>query len=136
MLVRDVLSKFAPMRKEPENPASPSILRWRAKQPILGRISLWVLGATPLVTIGSFFIPWHVSSGEGEMVPFIIGLGIGGLMCMVNAAIASVALARRENPRWPAITGLVLSLPPALGEVYLFLRCAMVMAGGTFCGNP
>src|SRR4051812_20179137 len=79
MLVRDVLSKFAPMRKEPENPASPSILRWRAKQPILGRISLWVLGATPLVTIGSFFIPWHVSSGEGEMVPFIIGLGIGGL---------------------------------------------------------
>jgi len=38
---------------------------------------------------------------------------------MANVAIAAIGLARRENPRWPALTGLLLSILPALGEIYL-----------------
>lgn len=38
---------------------------------------------------------------------------------MGNIVLAFIALSRHENPRWPAITGLALSVLPALGEVYL-----------------
>jgi hypothetical protein len=55
----------------------------------------------------------------GNLGSIALGLYLGGTMCIVNVGIALTGLARKETPRWPAITGLILSLPPALGSVHL-----------------
>jgi len=100
------------MQAGPENKEL-DILRWRAQEPIFGRVSLWVLAAAAAINVMSFLGP------TGSIRSFIVALYIGGLMCMLNVGIAIVGLARRESPRWPAISGLVLSVPPALGCIYL-----------------
>jgi hypothetical protein len=65
------------------------------------------------------FDPNARSYGEGGMAILVVGLFIGGIACIGSLVLALIGLARRENPRWPAITGLALSLLPAAGGVYL-----------------
>ena len=103
---------------ESESEQWPGLIRWRPHQPILGRLSLrmpFVAAAIALISL----IPALGADGEEGMAFFIVGLHFGGILCMANIALAFVALSRHENPRWPAVTGLALSVLPAIGEVYL-----------------
>ena len=95
-------------------------MRWRPQEPIFGRLSLWVLGAAAAIAVISFLITMLGDYGERGMLFLGLGLYAGSVLCIANVLIALTGLARRENPRWPAITGLVLSVFPALGGVYLF----------------
>jgi hypothetical protein len=86
-------------------------------------------GLRPVIFVGarssgsdrgrSFVIPMVGFFGADGLAFIVVGLYIGGIMCIANVLIALIGLARRENPRWPAITGLALSVLPALGGVYL-----------------
>jgi len=107
------------MDTQPEKQEWRGVVRWRPQEPIFGRLSLWVLGAAAAIAVISFLIPMLGSYGESGMAFVVVGLYAGGVLCMANVLIALIGLARRENPRWPAITGLVLSVLPALGGVYL-----------------
>jgi hypothetical protein len=107
------------MNAQPEKQEWQGIMHWRPHQPVFGRFSLWVLGAAAAITVVSFLIPLLGSYGESGMGFIVLGLGLGGIMCIANVVIALIGLARRESPRWPAIIGLVLSVLPALGGVYL-----------------
>jgi hypothetical protein len=100
------------MKAGPENKEL-DILRWREREPIFGRVSLWMLGAAAAIIV------WAIFGPRGTMRSLVVALYVGGLMCMANVGIATVGLARRENPRWPAVTGLLLSLLPAIGGIYL-----------------
>jgi len=84
---------------------------------------LWVLVAaaviTSLLVLVVFVAPSSEESCMGNLGYMALGLYLGGAMCLVNVGIALTALARKETPRRPAITGLILSVPPALGGVHL-----------------
>src|SRR3954467_4043612 len=85
-----------------------------------GRLSLFVFGGS--VAIALFFLLTASSSGYGGANGFaygVFGLIVGCFACALNIVIAIIGLVRRECPRWPAVTGLVLSLPPALGAIYI-----------------
>ncbi|SRR6266566_487055 len=107
------------MQTQPEKQKWQGVTRWRPHQPVFGRLSLWVLGAAAVIVVVSFLIPMLESYGESGMGFIVLGLGLGGIMCIANVVIALIGLARRESPRWPAVTGFVLSVLPALGGVYL-----------------
>jgi hypothetical protein len=107
------------MNMQSEKQEWQGVIRWRPRQPIFGRLSLWVLAAAAVIAVISFLIPMFGSYGESGMGFIVLGWGLGGIMCIGNVVVALIGLARRENPRWPAVTGLVLSLLPALGGVYL-----------------
>lgn len=106
------------MHMEPESEQWPGVIRWRPHQPIFGRLSVrmpFVAAAVVLISL----IPTFAADGEEGMAFLVVGLHLGGILCMGNIVLAFIALSRHENPRWPAITGLALSVLPALGEVYL-----------------
>src|SRR4051812_11798544 len=107
------------MQVEPEKQEWRGIMRWRPQEPVFGRLSLWGLGVAAVIAAISFLIPMLGSYGEGGMAILIVGLFIGGIASIGSLVLAVIGLARRENPRWPAITGLLVSLVPALGGVYL-----------------
>jgi len=71
--------------------------------PVSMAVSLEFLGVIAVIRIGSF----------------IIGLYAGGIMSIASFLIAFIGLVRGESPRWPAVTGLALSVLPALGGIYL-----------------
>lgn len=96
------------------------LIRWRPHQPVFGWLSLWVLAAAAVLVVISFLIPMFGSYGESGMGFIVLGWGLGGIMCITNVLIALIGLARRESPRWPSITVLLLNVLPALGGVYLF----------------
>ena len=106
------------MHMEPQSEQWPGVIRWRPHQPIFGRLSLRMpFVAAAVVMISS--IPAFAADGEEGMAFFVVGLHLGGIVCMANIVLAFIAFSRHENPRWPAVTGLALSVLPALGEVYL-----------------
>jgi len=107
------------MHREPKQQEWRGIMRWRQREPVFGRMSLWVLGIAAVVATVGFSIPMLGSYGEPGMAILVIGLFIGGIASISGLVLAPIGLARHENPRWPAITGLLLSLLPALGGVYL-----------------
>src|SRR3954464_77752 len=107
------------MQLQPKEQEWRGIMRWRPQQRVFGRMSLWVLGVAAVITTICFLIPMLGSYGEPGLAILIVGLFIGGIACIGSLVLAIIGLARRENPRCPAITGLALSLLPALGGVYL-----------------
>ena len=105
-------------RMESESEQWAGVIRWRPHQPIFGRLSLrmpFVAAALVLVSL----MPALARGGEEGMAFLIVGLHLGGILCMANIVLAFIAFSRHENPRWPAVTGLAMSVLPALGEVYL-----------------
>jgi hypothetical protein len=84
---------------------------------IRARVSADAIVAAAIALIS--LIPAFRAGGEEGMAFFVVGLHLGGILCMANIVLAFIALSRHENPRWPAVTGLALSVLPALGEVYL-----------------
>ncbi len=107
------------MHTQPDNQEWQGIIRWRPQQPVFGHFSLWLLGAAAVITAVLVAIPFFGSYGERGMGFIVLGLGLGGILCIASFVVALIGLARRESPRWPAVTGLVLSVLPALGGVYL-----------------
>jgi len=107
------------MSTQPQKQEWEGVIRWRPHQPVFGRLSLWVLAVAAIIAVISFLIPMFGSYGESGMGFIVLGWGFGGIMCITNVLIALIGLARRESPRWPAITGLALSVFPELGGVYL-----------------
>ena len=99
------------------------IAHWRANQPIFGRLSLWVLAAAALIAsllvLLAFIMPNSNGDCMGNLGYIALGVYLGGAMCVVNVGIALTGLARKETPRRPAISGLILSVPPAIGGVHL-----------------
>jgi hypothetical protein len=108
------------MYTQPETQEWQGVIRWREREPIFGRFSLWMLAAAAVIVVVSFVIPFVGSFGESGMAFIVVGLWAAAILCIGNLAIASIGLARRESPRWPAITGLLLSVLPSLGGIYLF----------------
>jgi hypothetical protein len=105
------------MSTQPQKQEWQSVIRWRLHQPLFGRLSLWVLAAAAVIAVIS--VPIARSHPEDGLAIIGFGFWLGGIMCIVNIVISLIGLARRESPRWPAITGLSLSVLPALGLVYL-----------------
>src|ERR1041385_4819285 len=102
------------MEIESEKQERQGIIPWGPPRSIFGRFSLWLLGAASAVTLVLIAIPFFGSYGEQGWGFFVLGLGLGGILCIASFVTALIGLTRRESPRWPAITGFVLSLIPAL----------------------
>ena len=107
------------MHTAPEKQTWPGVIRWRPYQPIFGRLSLWVFGFAVAISLFFMLIPFLGSYGERGFGYFVWGIILGCFASIASAVIALIGLARRENPRWPAATGLALSVLPALGAVYI-----------------
>ncbi len=93
-----------------------------APQVVFGRLSLLMLGAAAAVAVVPFLITISGTFGEIGMGFTVLGIALGGFLCIASFMTAMIGLTRRESPRWPAITGLVLSILPALGGVCLLCR--------------
>src|SRR4051794_28459928 len=107
------------MHTQPEKQEWQGIMRWRPHQPIFGRLSLWVFGFAVFISLLFMLVPFFGSFGERGFGFFVLGIIIGCFACVANVLIALIGLARRESPRWLAVTGLALSVLPALGAVYI-----------------
>lgn len=107
------------MHTEAEKQEWQGIIRWRPRQPVFGRLSLWVFCFAAAVSSAFMLIPFVGSFGESGFGYFALGISTGCFVCAANVGIALIGLARRESPRWPAVAGLALSALPSLGAVYL-----------------
>ena len=63
---------------------------------------------------------WHLGY-PGGLAYIGIGLVFGCCLCMVSTVLAIIGLRCREQPRWPAIAGLALSVLPASGGLCLII---------------
>jgi ABC-type tungstate transport system substrate-binding protein len=108
------------MESAPEERTPAGSLRSHPNRAIYGPISLYLfVGA---VAVALFFMLTASSSGYTGATGFgyfIAGIVIGCFACVLSVVFAFIGLIRREYPRWPAITGLILSLIPALGALYI-----------------
>jgi len=107
------------MNTQPEKEEWRGVIRWRPQQPIFGRLSLWAFGFVVAISSLVMLIVLLGSFGERGFGYFVLGITIACIACAANVVIALIGFARRESPRWPAVTGLALSVLPALGAVYI-----------------
>ena len=98
----------------------------RLPRPICGRLSLWALAAAAAVVV--LPVSMAVSLEFLGVIAvirigsFITGLYAGGIMSIASFVIGLIGLIRRESPRWPAVTGFLLSVIPAFGGICLLCR--------------
>ena len=107
------------MHTQSEKQEWQGVVRWRPQQPIFGRLSLWGLCAAGIIAVLSLLMPMFWSYDESSLGIIVLGLGLAGILCIASFMAALLGVLRDENPRWPAVTGFVLSLLPAFGGVYL-----------------
>jgi multisubunit Na+/H+ antiporter MnhB subunit len=92
----------------------------KVRKAAFGALSLLVFAGGVGITL-LLAAPPSGANGHETMGYAFTGLVVGGFTCILSLLFAIIGLIRRERPRWPAITGLVLSFLPAFGAVSLLL---------------